>query len=195
MKLILASQNQGKIHEARVFLEPLAIELHSLAEYPQTAQLAVAETADSFAGNAQLKADAYFSKLQLPVLADDSGLEVIALNNEPGVASNRWYPGPDAARNTALLQRMEHQSDRRARFVTVLCLLESEHQPIFFRGEVTGQIAFEPVGNDGFGYDPIFIPDGYEQTFAEMGVALKNTLSHRARALTQLKEYLQNRNT
>ena len=190
MKLILASQNQGKVHEAREFLGSLGIELYSLAEFAQTAQLDVEETADSFAGNALLKAEAYFSELHLPVLADDSGLEVLALGNEPGVASNRWHPGSDADRNKALLQRLVHVSDRRARFVTVLCLLAREKQPIFFRGEVTGTITLEPVGTEGFGYDPIFMPDGYNQTFAEMGIAAKNTLSHRARALQQLQDYL-----
>ncbi len=175
-------------------LGPLGIELHSLAEFSQTKDLEVAETAETFAGNAALKAQAYFEQLKLPVLADDSGLEVLALNNQPGVASNRWYQGSDADRNAALLQRLINVSDRRARFVTVLCLLEQREQPIFFRGEVEGIIAREPRGVDGFGYDPIFIPEGYSQTFAEMGIAVKNTLSHRARALIQLQEYLRSKN-
>lgn len=194
MKLVLASQNQGKLTEARVLLEPLGIELHSLAEYAQTAQLDVAETADSFAGNALLKAQAYYKQLHMPVLADDSGLEVLALNNAPGVASNRWCPGSDQDRNQALLKRMEKSTDRRAKFVTVVCLLESDHQPPqFFRGEVLGSIAVEPKGAAGFGYDPIFIPNGYAETFAEMGIEHKNKLSHRARALEQLKEFFQKR--
>lgn len=193
MKLVLASQNQGKLLEVQALLRPLDIELHTIAEYPETAGLDVAETAPDFQGNALLKAEAYGGRLKLPVLADDSGLEVDALDGQPGVASNRWFPGSDHDRNQALLDRLANQTNRLARFVTVLCLLEPNQPPRFFRGEVVGSLAYEPIGDDGFGYDPIFIPKGCTRSFAEMGITLKNTLSHRARALEQLLGYLQKR--
>lgn len=191
MQLILASQNQGKLKEARALLEPLGLDLHTISEYPQTASLEIAETAQTFADNALLKAQGYAAHLHLPILSDDSGLEVLALGNEPGVASNRWFPGTDADRNTALLKRLEGITDRRARFVTVLCLLDpSLSKPVFFKGEVNGVIAHTPKGLNGFGYDPIFIPDGFTQSFAELGTELKNTLSHRAKAMEQLLVFL-----
>ncbi len=191
-QLVFASQNQGKVAEVRAALQPLGILTTSVADYPQTAKLDVAETATDFQGNAELKATAYAKALNLPVLADDSGLEVISLDNEPGVSSNRWFKGSDADRNQALLARLLDKTDRRARFVTVLCFFDPiTNVKKFFRGEVDGVIITEPAGEAGFGYDPIFVPEGQTKTFAELGIEIKNQLSHRGRALQLFKQQLE----
>lgn len=195
-QLVFASQNRGKLAEVIALLAPLGISVSTVADYPQTRSLEVAETAPDFAGNAALKAKAYAQALALPVLADDSGLEVTALGGEPGVASNRWFPGSDADRNEALLARLVGVTDRTARFVSVVCFFDPAEDSLeFFRGEVSGAIAEKPSGDAGFGYDPIFIPTGYTQSFAELGADVKNTLSHRAVALQKFVEWLQKQTT
>src|SRR5690606_12761771 len=123
--------------------------------------------------------------------ADDSGLTVDALHGKPGVHSNRWHPGTDEERNTALLTELKNEKNRSAMFVTVACFLRTpDATPVYFRGEIKGQISKEPSGSAGFGYDPIFIPEGYDKSFAELGMEIKNKLSHRARAYIKFKEYL-----
>ncbi len=190
-QLVFASQNQGKIVEVKSWLAPLGVVVKSVADFENTKTMDVAETAASFAGNAELKATEYAEILQLPVLADDSGLEVTVLNNEPGVASNRWFTGTDADRNQALLKRLLEFKDRSARFVTTLCFYDPKtKEKQFFDGAVEGKIALQPTGVSGFGYDPIFVPNGYTQSFGELGIEIKNTLSHRAKALEKFAKWL-----
>jgi XTP/dITP diphosphohydrolase len=156
----------------------------------------VDENADTFAGNALLKARALraLAPADAWVLADDSGLEVDALDGAPGVRSAR-YAGPnagDAANNAKLLRELAAvpESRRGARFVCVLALLAPDGSEHLFEGVCNGRIGAVPAGASGFGYDPLFIPNGYAQTFAELGAEVKNRLSHRARAREQLLAHL-----
>ncbi len=153
-----------------------------------------AETACDFAGNAFLKARAACTYCALPALGDDSGLEVAALNGRPGVHSAR-FAGPErdfAAAHKKLLREMENSAnpDRRARFVCAVCLVFPGGAKAAFSGCVEGRIVWPPRGRGGFGYDPIFQPDGHARTFAEMSAAQKQQLSHRARAFARLADAL-----
>lgn len=185
MKLLLATQNSGKIAEIRQMLAGVSVEI----VVPER-DLAVEETGESFEENAFLKAKAYSDAHEgILALADDSGLLVDALNGQPGVFSKR-YGDTDLERNQKLLAEMEIKESRAARFIAVLCMYGSGVSECF-EGKVEGSIAHEMRGEKGFGYDPVFIPDGYEQTFAELGSEVKNHLSHRARALEKVKEWLE----
>jgi len=198
MQLLIASNNSGKIQEVKQILHGLPLQVVtpvSLAEkkteFSHLVKLKVAETGLTYQDNALLKAQAFGKASGIMAIADDSGLEVKALNNFPGVQSNRWSPGTDAQRNSALLKKLKNIQDRSARFVTLVCLFKpQDNSHYFFEGQVYGQIASLPAGMSGFGYDPIFIPDGYKKTFAQLGISEKNKLSHRWQALTKLKEYL-----
>lgn len=188
--IYLATQNQHKIDEIKDLLGDLfdfrtVFELGLVVEIP--------ETGSTLAENSRQKAEFIAQKFGgITCLADDSGLEVDALNGAPGVYSAR-YAGEaksDTANVAKLLQALANEPNRNARFVTVLTL---HHQGQFyvFEGEVHGQIQAEPRGTQGFGYDPIFVPTGIEQTFAELSLAEKNQLAHRARALEKFKMFVQ----
>jgi XTP/dITP diphosphohydrolase len=199
VKLLFATQNPGKLREIQTILAGKDLEVLSPAEcygldssQTSLSQLEVEETGNSFTQNAFLKAQAFATRSMLLTAADDSGLAVEALDGFPGVKSARWINGSDQERNQALLEKLKNVSNRKAKFVTVICL----YDPIldetkYFKGEIQGRIAKQPQGNEGFGYDPIFIPEGYNQTFAQLGLDLKNKLSHRHKALKKLKSYLQ----
>ncbi len=156
----------------------------------------IPETGTTIKENAGIKAQAVWDLLnqkesELIVFADDSGLEVKALNGEPGVRSAR-YAGEtknDQNNNSKLLHALKNITKREARFVTVIALV-LKHKLYFFEGEIKGTIAYEPRGNSGFGYDPLFIPQGYRSTFAELGEELKNKISHRANAIEKLLDFL-----
>ncbi|HNV44853.1 RdgB/HAM1 family non-canonical purine NTP pyrophosphatase [Candidatus Woesebacteria bacterium] len=200
MQLLFVSQNAGKIAEAqRIFLHSR----HQLITLDQKSWLkkqgitipdnfVVAESGSTFRENALLKAQAFHQLTKLPCIADDSGLLLAAFPNFPGVNSHRWFNGSDAERNLALLRKLAQVENRRAKFQTVLCLFAFKQEPLYFSGEVEGTIAFTSLGQEGFGYDPIFIPDGYQKTFAQLGVKVKNTISHRALAWQSLFSYLEN---
>lgn len=191
MKLVLATANKGKLAELRSLCEHHAITVLAIGD-PEVPDLDVAETGSSFAENAELKARAFSEATGLPTVADDSGLLVDALGGDPGVLSARWLPGTDQDRTEGLLTKMRGIKDRTAHFTTVVCYLsEPNANPIFFEGSISGTIATAAKGSQGFGYDPIFIPSGYTQTFAELGHAVKNTLSHRAQAFSLFVEHLQ----
>ena len=188
--IYLATQNAHKIDEIKDLLGDLfdfrtVFELGLVVEIP--------ETGSTLVENSRQKAEFIAQKFGgITCLADDSGLEVDALNGAPGVYSAR-YAGEaksDTANVAKLLQVMANEPNRNARFVTVLTL---HHQGQFyvFEGEVHGQIQAEPRGSQGFGYDPIFAPTGIEQTFAELSLAEKNQLAHRARALEKFKMFVQ----
>jgi XTP/dITP diphosphohydrolase len=186
--ILLATSNKGKIRELGAIFKPLDINVLTLADlkdqYPPPE-----ETGPDFLTNAILKARYYSEKSQLPALADDSGLEVKALNGEPGVYSAR-YGGEnlsDPERNSYLLQKMAKATDRRARFKSVLALAFKD-QSLTWRGELYGEIAYEPLGEEGFGYDPIFIEPKSGLTLAQMPLEAKNLISHRARAAKALSE-------
>jgi XTP/dITP diphosphohydrolase len=192
MTLCFATNNAHKLDEVRVWLGG-AFTLKTLAEIGCTDELP--ETTGTIPGNSRQKADYVFDHFGVACFADDSGLEVEALNGEPGVDSAHYSGSRDAEANIQkLLTNLAGSTNRRARFVTVFTLLQHgpngeriEHQ---FNGVVEGQILTEARGKGGFGYDPVFLPDGYDRTFAEMSVAEKNQISHRAWALADLVAFL-----
>jgi XTP/dITP diphosphohydrolase len=192
MKLIFASNNEHKLAEVRAIL-PRKIEILSLDEISFEAELP--ETTGTIMGNAIQKAQALFEATGHFCFADDSGLEVMALNGLPGVDSAH-YAGPqrDAILNyERVLQELVGKEDRSARFVTVISLIVPSGTYLF-EGEVHGKIAKEPSGKKGFGYDPIFIPDGYTVPFAELPAEQKNRISHRAMALNKMADFLESQN-
>ena len=188
-KLIFASSNENKVREIRSLL-PEGFELLSLNDlsYPHE----IPETADTFAGNALIKARTIAEYFQLPCFADDSGLEVEALNGAPGVFSARYAGEPknDLNNLNLLLRNMEGLSNRKARFVTVIAWLDGQEECLF-EGTVNGQITEYPKGSEGFGYDPVFVPEHESRSFAEMSLKEKNKYSHRARAFLDFTAFLE----
>ena len=182
--LLLATGNRGKYEEFRAML-PLSL-AERLLFAPEVGRLVVEETGDSYAVNAVLKARAWASASGLPSLADDSGLEVAALGGAPGVRSARIVEGSDEDRNRWLLSRMEGRRDRRARFAAALALAIPGKWVLVCEGECLGRIAEAPTGAGGFGYDPLFLPDGFEDSFSGLSADTKNAVSHRAAAVRAL---------
>ncbi len=186
--LVFASNNAHKLSEVKAILEPeyKIISLDELKCYDE-----IPETATTLEGNAFIKARFVFEKFGLDCFADDTGLEVEALNGEPGVYSAR-YAGEnnDAKKNmNKVLDLMGNSANRKACFRTVIALIQAG-KTIFFEGKIEGNISLKPSGNSGFGYDPIFIPEGYNRSFAELSSAEKNLISHRALAVKKLAEHL-----
>ena len=188
MKLIFATNNAHKLAEVQAVLGD-GYELVTPRQMGITED--IPETASTLEGNARQKARYLYERTGLDCFADDTGLEVDALDGAPGVHSARYATdGHDFEANTRLLlHNMEGKEDRRARFRTAIILIEGGEQHLF-EGRVEGEITCEPAGCGGFGYDPVFRPEGYEQTFAEMSADEKNSISHRARAVAKLVEYL-----
>ena len=187
--LVFATNNQHKIDEAQDIVKG-KLKLISLKE--AGVDIDVDETETTFRGNAWLKAQAVWELTGLPCVADDSGLCVEALGGEPGVYSSRYAgeAGNHTKNNEKLLKEMDGKSDRRAFFSTVLCLVGLDDTPLYIEGRVNGVILREIQGRDGFGYDPLFCPNGDNRSFAEMSAAEKNAMSHRGRAFQSLMEYL-----
>lgn len=184
-RLVIASHNEGKVAEIRELLAPHGVEVVSAGELgldePE-------ETGDSFLENALLKARAAAATSGLAALADDSGLAVPALGGAPGIRSARWAgPNRDFKAAMARLEReMAGKADRRATFVCVLALAAPDGATQCFEGRVDGHLSFPPRGTHGFGYDPVFVPEGHAETFGEMDPARKTAMSHRARAFAKL---------
>ena len=187
VKLLFATRNRGKIRELEALVAPLGFTVVSLADYDVPS---VEEDAPTFAGNAEKKARAALAATGVATLADDSGLEVDALGGAPGVRSARFSGDhDDAANNAALLAALAGVPDaqRTARFRCVLALVDSAAPPRFAEGICTGRIAHAPRGENGFGYDPLFVVDGMDgRTMAELAPGEKNAISHRGRALRAL---------
>lgn len=189
MKLCFASDNAKKLEEIRAKMQGSGIELISAAEAGISEE--IPETGDTLPHNALEKARYVFDKTGLYCFADDTGLEVDCLNGAPGVFSAR-YAGPErsAEKNMEkLLREMENCENRRARFITVIALIHPSGT-YFFEGKVEGEITRERAGDAGFGYDPVFRPEGHMVTFAQMSPEMKNTMSHRAKAVEQLVDFL-----
>lgn len=186
-QLVFATQNANKTIEVR---EILAHKYQVLNLTDIGCDVDIPETGNTFAENATLKSTYVVQNYQIDCFADDSGLEVEALNNEPGIYSAR-YSGErgDHQNMMFLLQKMEGVTNRNARFKTVISLVHKGVNHLF-EGVINGKISFAPTGENGFGYDPIFEPNGYTQTFAEMDSALKNEISHRALAMKKLIDFL-----
>jgi len=185
-RLVIASHNQGKVEEISALLMPFRIAALAAASLgiPEPE-----ETGDSFEANAALKAGAAAQASGLPALADDSGLVVPALGGAPGIYSARWA-GPTKDFRIAMerVHRELDEQDRSALFVAVLALAWPDGDLELFRGEVAGALVWPPRGERGFGYDPMFVPDGGEATFGEIEPAQKHLISHRARAFAKLAE-------
>ena len=194
MKLVLASQNKKKIKEMNEILAQLGVEVASQAEVGVNVD--VEETGSTFEENSLLKARAVMEASGMLAIADDSGLCVDALNGAPGIYSAR-YGGEgvdDTARYKLLLENMRGQSPRTAKFVSVITCCFPNGDVICARGECPGTIAFAPMGEGGFGYDPVFFIPGLKKTFAQLTAEEKNAISHRGKALeafkVKLEEYL-----
>lgn len=187
-QLVFATNNQHKLEEVREILKS-SYEVLSLKDIQCFED--IPETADTLEGNALIKARHVKQQYGYDCFADDTGLEVPALNNAPGVYSARYAgPGKSAADNThKLLNELAGKEDWSARFRTVIALITGEEEYLF-SGIVNGQIVPEEKGSEGFGYDPVFVPEGYDQTFAELGNDIKNKISHRADAVRKLKQHL-----
>ncbi len=186
-RLVIASHNPGKVEEIAALLAPFAVETipAGLLGIPEPE-----ETGDSFEANAALKAKAVAEASGMPALADDSGLVVPALGGAPGIYSARWAgPAKDFQVAMERVHRELGNQDRSARFVAVLALAWPGGNTELFRGEVEGRLTWPPRGNRGFGYDPIFIPQGATLTFGEIDPAEKHRISHRARAFAKLVEH------
>lgn len=187
-QLCFASNNKHKLEEVRSILGPdfLVLSLNDVNIHEE-----LPETRDSFEGNSHQKAEYLYKKINLPCFADDSGLEVEALKGAPGVYSAR-YAGlhrSDEDNLQLLLKNLNGIANRKAQFRTVITFID--HQGIyFFQGIIKGSITEEKRGASGFGYDPIFVPEGYSKTFAEMTAVEKNTISHRSIAVKKLAEFL-----
>jgi XTP/dITP diphosphohydrolase len=188
-ELVIASNNKGKIREILALLPGMI--LPSLEEIGFTEE--IPEPFATFEENAQTKAATIFSFSGKNVFADDSGICVEALNGAPGVFSARYAGEPkDDDRNLQLLlDNMKNEANRKAFYKAVICLIWNE-QTYFFEGICNGYLLEEPRGNDGFGYDPIFVPDGYDQTFGELPLEIKNQISHRGKALRAMAAFLEN---
>ena len=186
--IVIASSNAHKVEEYRALLKDQDVELQSLADYPGFP--GVEENGSTFAENASLKAAAVSKYCDAAAFADDSGLEVAALDGRPGIHSAR-YAENDAARRQKLLGELKGVTDRSARFVCVIAIAFNGEVIETFEGEVRGKILTEERGEGGFGYDPLFVPDGCDQTFGEMPQELKNRISHRAAAFRKAMEFIE----
>ena len=192
-ELVLATRNAGKILEVERLLQAHAPQIHvrSVSEFNLDD---VEETGDTFEANALLKAETIARNTGLPALADDSGIAIDALGGAPGIYSARWagVHGDDAANIAKVLEQLDSipDADRGAQFVCVIALALPDGRSMTVRAEVAGQVRRVPMGDQGFGYDPIFMPDGHSKTFAEMSSEEKNSISHRAIAVSKLTEFL-----
>jgi len=194
MDIVLATRNKKKVEEIRRIAAGLPLSVVSLDDLPDCPE--VVEDQDTFDGNASKKALETAQCTGKPALSDDSGLEVDALDGRPGVLSARYAPdatsGNDPRNYQKLLKDLENIPDeqRTGRFVCCLSLAYPDGTVKTFSGRAEGSIAREPRGEKGFGYDPVFIPEGFERTFAEMSASEKDALSHRGKAIEKLAEYL-----
>ncbi len=191
-EIVIATKNEHKIIEIKKMLEPLGynvLTLFDFEEFPETV-----EDGSTFKENAFKKAKELSLYLHKTVLADDSGLEVFSLNNEPGVFSAR-YAGDNKSysdNNELLLKNLKGKSDRKARFVTAICLYSVDKEPVFFEDYLYGEISIKYAGTNGFGYDPIFYVPKLLKNLAEVDLEEKNKISHRGKCLLKLIKYLKN---
>lgn len=192
-ELLIATSNEGKLRELRDLLKDLPFRLSRLTNYPHLKD--IPETGTSFTENASIKAQGYARQAKVMTLSDDSGLEIEALDNAPGIFSARFL-GEEVSyeiRNQKLLEelRLRKNQNRTARFVCAMAIADAKSRVLTVTtGICEGRIAESARGSGGFGYDPIFVPDGFEMTFGELPVALKNRISHRAIALERMREFL-----
>ncbi len=189
-EIVIATKNEHKIIEMKKMLEPLGYKVLTLFDFDEFPE--IIEDGKTFKENALKKAKELAEYLHKTVVADDSGLEVFALNNEPGVYSAR-YSGEHKSyedNNQLLLKNLKGIKDRKARFVTTMCLYSLDQEPVFFEDYLYGEITEKAVGNNGFGYDPIFYLPPLNKTLAQLRLDEKNKISHRGKCLVKLINYL-----
>jgi len=187
--IVAATANAHKVEEYRRLLAGQSVEIKSLLDYPNFPE--VEENGSSFSENAAIKALAACKYCDVPAFADDSGLEVEALDGRPGIHSSR-YAATDAERIEKLLGELKGKENRRARFVCAIAIAINGEVIDIFEGEVRGVITEAPRGNGGFGYDPVFQPDGCDKTFGELPADVKDKISHRANAYAKAVEFVEN---
>ena len=193
MKLVIATENEGKLKEFKELLFNFNFEIISKKEAGIFEE--IEETGTTFSENAKIKAEYVFSRTNLPTLADDSGLEVFALNNEPGIFSARYSnddngPATDEKNNEKLLKNMQNIKNRAARYVCALCFINSSGKVFEILKTVEGEIAKKLTGKNGFGYDPLFLFNG--KSFAQIPSLEKHKISHRGKAMLKLKQNIKN---
>jgi len=191
-EIVIATKNEHKVIEMKKMLEPIGYQVLTLYDFLELPE--IIEDKETFRGNAWTKAKTLSDYLNKDVIADDSGLEVFALNNQPGVYSAR-YAGEDVTyddNNKLLLENLKDVEDRQARFVTTVCLYRLGKEPIYFEDYLNGTISREYKGSNGFGYDPIFVPNGDTRHLAEYTLEEKNIISHRGKCVQKLIKYLKN---
>ena len=191
-KLVIATGNEGKYREFTEIIRNAAGEdfAGEVIFAPEVSRMIVDETGKTYAENAMLKARAWAEKSGLPCLADDSGLEVDALGGAPGLYSARVLHGRDSDRASWLLGQLEGLTDRKARFAAALCLCVPGEFTLITEGYCAGTIAGSARGDNGFGYDPVFVPEGYSLTFAQLPGHVKNNISHRTEAFRKIAALL-----
>ena len=189
-EIMIATGNRNKTREYREMLEPLGYEVHDLSEIEH---VDTDETGTTFAENALIKARSVHDKVRMMTIADDSGLSIRALNGEPGIYSARYLEPHDYAyKNRTLISRLEVCDDRYAWFTCAIALIDHDGEEHIFEGIMEGEIADEPKGDNGFGYDPIFVVPEFGKTSAQLDPDTKNSVSHRGKATRMLLEYLKN---
>lgn len=191
--IILATHNAHKVEEMSAILGD-AFNIESLDDLEFTQE--IPETGLTFQANAKQKATFVYQQFQRDCMADDTGLEVEALHGEPGVYSARYAGEPANSENNIakLLSELKGKTNRKAQFRTVIALIY-DNKTYFFEGSISGEITESPRGTNGFGYDSIFMPEGYEQTFGELDAEIKNTISHRGRAIEKLVKFINEKQT
>lgn len=185
--IMIATSNKGKVREYKSLLEPLGYAVHDLSELDP---IEIDENGSTFQENALIKAKSIKDKCNMTVIADDSGLEIDALNKEPGIHSARYLEGHDYSyKNKVLLERMKDKTDRTARFVCAIALCDETGDHLF-TGVMEGKINDQAAGDNGFGYDPIFLVEQFGKTSAQLTMEQKNSVSHRGIATRELLAYL-----
>lgn len=185
--IMIATSNKGKVREYKSLLEPLGYIVHDLSELDP---IEIDENGSTFQENALIKAKSIQGKCNMTVIADDSGLEIDALNKEPGIHSARYLEGHDYNyKNKVLLERMKGKTDRTARFVCAIALCDETGDHLF-TGVMEGKINDQAAGDNGFGYDPIFLVEQFGKTSAQLTMEQKNSVSHRGIATRELLDYL-----
>lgn len=185
--IMIATSNKGKVREYKSLLEPLGYKVHDLSELDP---IEIDENGTTFQENALIKAKSIKGKCNMIVIADDSGLEIDALNKEPGIHSARYLEGHDYSyKNKVLLERMKGKTDRTARFVCAIALCDETGDHLF-TGVMEGKINDQAAGDNGFGYDPIFLVEQFGKTSAQLTMEQKNSVSHRGIATRELLAYL-----
>ncbi len=188
--ILIATKNPGKLHEYQTLLAPYHYLVKSLFDFPEIKE--IKEIGNTFEENALLKAKSLYEITHIPVIADDSGLMVRALNGDPGVHSKRYSAnGTDEANNQLLIKNMQNIEDTAAKFVCVIAYYINQSKHPLFRGETDGIIVLEPKGKNGFGYDPHFYYPDLKKTFAQLTIKEKNLVSHRAKAFRQLIAFME----